>query len=109
MSLMVYIILNFTNVDLIIARNNINRYLETGQIDMEYLKGLSYDAISEMERLIYSDLKSSNTTEIKEQDIRDEVLVYFGEKKPELEDQKHWQSLNISRYRALRIIDKYVE
>ena len=109
MSLMVYIILNFTNVDLIIARNNINRYLETGQIDMEYLKGLSYDAISEMERLIYSDLKSSNTTEIKEQDIRDEVLVYFGEKKPELEDQKHWQSLNISRYRASRIIDKYVE
>ncbi|TET51855.1 MAG: DUF4173 domain-containing protein [Actinomycetota bacterium] len=109
MSLMVYIVLNFTNVDLVIARNNINRYLETGQIDMEYLKGLSYDAIPEMERLMYFDLENSKITEIKEQDTRDEILVYFGEKKLELQDQKHWQSFNISRYRASRIIDKYVE
>ncbi|GAI55613.1 unnamed protein product, partial [marine sediment metagenome] len=28
-------------------KNNINRYFETGQIDMVYLKGLSYDAIPE--------------------------------------------------------------
>jgi len=109
MSLMVYIVLNFTNVDLVIARNNINRYLETGQIDMEYLKGLSYDAIPEMERLMYFDLENSKITEIKEQDTRDEILVYFGEKKLELQDQKHWQSFNISRYRASRIIDKYIE
>ncbi|MBC8390006.1 MAG: DUF4173 domain-containing protein [Actinobacteria bacterium] len=109
MSLMIYIVLNFINVDLIIARNNIDRYLETGQIDMDYLKGLSYDAIPEMERLIYSGSKNSNTTGIIEQDIKSEVIVFLGEKKLELEDQKHWQSLNISRYRASQIIDKYIE
>ena len=60
MTLMVYIVLNFSNVDLIIARNNIDRYIETGQIDMEYLKGLSFDATCEMQRLIDIDLKSES-------------------------------------------------
>ena len=76
---------------------------------MEYLKGLSYDAVPEMERLIYSDLKNPDTVETKEQAVRDEVRAFFIEKKLELENQKHWQSFNISRYRASKVVDKYVE
>ena len=109
MTLMVYIILNFTNVDLIIARNNIDRYVETGQIDMEYLKGLSYDVIPEMQRLINIDLKSESTSAVRQQDIKDEVLLFFNDKKLELDNQEHWQSLNISRYRASRIVNKYIK
>jgi hypothetical protein len=109
MTLIVYIVLNFSNVDLIIARNNIDRYIETGQIDLEYLKGLSYDAIPEMERLIDIDLKSENTSETSRLDIKDEVMVFFNDKKLELDTQKHWQSLNISRYRASSIISKYLK
>ena len=40
--------MNFANVDAIIAKNNIHRYFETGNIDLAYLKGLSYDAIPEI-------------------------------------------------------------
>ena len=57
-SLAIYIILNFANVDVIIAKNNINRYFESGQIDVVYLKGLSYDAAPEMQRLFVT-VKSS--------------------------------------------------
>ena len=109
MTLMVYIVLNFSNVDLIIARNNIDRYIETGQIDMEYLKGLSFDATSEMQRLIDIDVKSESTSGVRQQDIKDEVLVFFNDKKLELDAQKHWQSFNISRYRASRIVYKYIK
>ncbi len=108
MTLMVYMVLNFSNVDRVIARNNIDRYIETGQIDVEYLKGLSYDAIGEMQRLVDIDLKSKSPG-IRPQDIKDEILVFFKDKKLELETQEHWQSFNISRYKASRVIDKYVE
>ena len=98
--------MNFANVDVIIAKNNINRYFETGQIDMVYLKNLSYDAIPEMQRLLIS-VKSSSDPE--EKQIAGEILEYFNERKLDLEDQKSWQSFNISKYKAEKIIDKYIE
>jgi hypothetical protein len=108
-ALIVYIVLNFSNVDQIIARNNIDRYIETGQIDIEYLKGLSYDAIPEMQKLVDIDLKNENISGVKHQDIKDEIRVFFNDKKLELDSQKHWQSFNISRYRASRIINNILK
>jgi len=105
-SLAIYIIMNFANVDVIIAKSNINRYFETGQIDMVYLKGLSYDAVPEMQRLLIS-VKNSSDSE--EKQIAGEIIEYFNERKLDLEDQKSWQSFNISRYKAEKIIDKYME
>jgi hypothetical protein len=104
-SLAVYIIMNFANVDVIIAKNNINRYNETKQIDMVYLKGLSYDAVPEMQNLLASVKDSSDKGE---RQIAEDIIEYFEDKKIELEDQKNWQSFNISRYKAEKIIDKYV-
>ena len=105
-SLAIYIIMNFANVDIIIAKNNISRYFETGQIDMVYLKGLSYDATSEMQRLLIS-VKSSSDSE--EKQIAEEIIEYFNERKLDLEYQKSWQSFNISKCKAEKIIDKYIE
>ncbi len=105
-SLAVYVIMNFANVDVIIAKNNINRYYETGQIDMSYLKGLSYDAAPEMQKLLASVKDSSDPGE---KQIAEDIIEYFNEKKIELGDQKSWQSFNISRYKAEEIIDKYIE
>jgi hypothetical protein len=96
-ALAVYIALNFANVDVIIARNNITRYHSTGQIDMEYLKGLSYDAVPYTAELAG------------DEDVGDEVTVYLKDKSRELEDQRDWQSLNLSRAGASRIIGKYVK
>ena len=98
--------MNFANVDVIIAKNNINRYFETGQIDMVYLKNLSYDAIPEMQRLLIS-VKSSSDSE--EKQIAGDIIEYFNERKLDLESQKSWQSFNISKYKAEKIIDKYTE
>jgi len=105
-SLAIYIIMNFANVDVIIAENNINRYFESGQIDTNYLKTLSYDAVPVMERLLTSDKYSSESEETR---ITGEVMEYYEQEKSELEDQKDWQSFNISRYRAEKLIDKYIE
>jgi hypothetical protein len=102
-SLAIYIILNFTNVDIIIAKNNINRYFESGQIDMVYLKSLSYDAAPEIQKLFMT-VKSS--PDPKETQMAQEISVYFKERKSDLENQKSWQSFNISKYRAEQIIDK---
>jgi hypothetical protein len=104
-SLTIYIIMNFANVDVIIAENNINRYFESGQIDMNYLKGLSYDAVPVMQRLLTS---GSYKSESEKRRISGEILEHFEQKKSELEDQKSWQSFNISRYRAEKVIDRYI-
>ena len=98
--------MNFANVDVIIAKNNINRYFETGQIDMVYLKNLSYDAIPEMQRLLIS---VENSPDPEEKKIAGEILENFNERKLDLENQKSWQSFNISKYKAEKIIDKYIE
>ena len=98
--------MNFANVDIIIAKNNINRYFETGQIDMAYLKGLSYDATPEIQRLFMS---VKDSLDLKEKQMTQELSGYFKERKSELKNQKSWQSYNISKYKAEQIIDKYIE
>jgi hypothetical protein len=96
-ALAVYIALNFASVDVIITRNNIDRYKESGEIDMEYLKGLSYDAVPQMTRLVG------------DKELGDEVLTYYKDQKQKLEDQDHWQSLNFSRIRAAKTIEAYIK
>jgi len=105
-SLAIYIIMNFANVDKIIANNNINRYFETGQIDMVYLKGLSYDAVPEMEEFFIS-VKDSQDS--KDKQIANEIPDYFMGRQLDLKNQKSWQSYNISRNKAENIIFKYFQ
>ena len=97
-SLIIYIILNFANVDVIIAKNNISRYYSTGEIDIYYLPELSYDAIPEMTKLLDSDDK----------EIVNAVNDYFEREKEILEGQGQWQSYNFSKIKALKVLDKYI-
>jgi len=105
-SLAIYIIMNFANVDIIIAKNNINRYFETGQIDMVYLKGLSYDAVPEIQKLFIS---IKDLPDLKEKQMTEEITEYFKESKSDLKNQKSWQSYNVSKNKAEKIIDKSTE
>jgi hypothetical protein len=105
-SLAIYLILNFTNVDVIIAKNNINRYFVSGQIDVVYLKGLSYDAVPEMQNLFFT---VKNSPDLKEKQMALELSGYFKERKSDLEKQQSWQSFNISKFRAQQIMDKIPE
>src|SRR5665811_936132 len=105
-SLAIYIIMNFANVDKIIANNNINRYFKTGQIDMVYLKGLSYDAVPKIEEFFIS-VKDSQDS--KDKQIANEIPEYFMGRQLDLKNQKSWQSYNISRNKAENIIFKYFQ
>jgi hypothetical protein len=98
--------MNFANVDIIIAKNNINRYFETGQIDMVYLKGLSHDAVPEIQKLFIS---IKDLPDLKEKQMTEEITEYFKESKSDLKNQKSWQSYNVSKNKAEKIIDKSTE
>lgn len=100
-SLAIYIIMNFANVDVIIAKNNVSRYFETGKIDIAYLNDLSYDAVPEMAKLYNYTVKSSYFQDMK---LAESISVNFNERKSELNGLKDWQSFNISRNKAEKII-----
>jgi len=103
-SVAIYIILNFANVDVIIAKNNISRYFESGQIDTAYLKSLSYDAAPEIQKFFIT-IKTS--ADPKEKQMAQELSDYLKGLKPDLEKQNSWQGFNISKYKALQITDTY--
>jgi len=98
-SLILFVSLNFANVDVIIARNNINRYHSTGEIDTYYLESLSYDAIPIIGELLDG----------QDEDIAAQIRNYFERKKKILEEQNSWQGINLSKIKAQRIINKYID
>ena len=75
-------------------------------MDIAYLRGLSYDDAPEIQKL-YISIKSS--PDLKEKQIAEEILGYFKESKLNLKNQKNWQNYNISKYKAEKIIDKYIK
>ncbi len=105
--LTVYIALNFLNIDVLIAKNNIKRYFDSGKIDVSYLKELSYDALPQIYNF-YINLK--NSEKLKEIKIADKLKEYFYEEKIKLnlENYKNWQSFNLSKYKATVILGNVV-
>lgn len=91
-SLTAYLALNFANIDVFIAQKNIDRYLETGKLDTSYLRHLSYDSIPVLVGL----LNEENTP----QDLKQ----YFEEQRLKLSQPQDWQSFNISRYEAEKVL-----
>jgi hypothetical protein len=90
-SLAAYTLLNYINVDGIIVRNNIDRYNKGNPIDILYLTNLSYDVVPEL-----ADFAKSTSDQMLAVQL-EKGLTY---KKQALEKENHWQSFNISRYRA---------
>ena len=90
-----YILLNYINVDKIIAEKNIDIYYKTQKIDVQYLKNLSYDAIPEISKL----KDDSNAS------IAKEINSYLDDLNKELSVGYSWYEFNYSRYRARKILD----
>jgi len=93
--LSMYILLNYINVDKIIAEKNIDIYYKTQKIDVQYLKNLSYDAIPEISKL----KDDSNAS------IAKEINSYLNDLNKELSVGYSWYEFNYSRYRARKILD----
>ena len=92
---MAFMIINFANIDVLIAKNNIGRYLETGKLDTQYLRNLSYDTIPQLVNLL-EDNKVS--TDIKK------VLV---EQQGAISRNNSWQSYNLSKQEAKKVLSQY--
>ena len=96
-ALLTYTTLNYINVDAIITRKNIDRYLTTGQVDLDYLQELSYDAVPELTRLS----KPGD-----EDTIAQKMAVFLSDKEKELHSDSPWQSYNFSKATAKRILSQ---
>ncbi len=87
-----YLILNYVNIDVMIAKNNMSRYQETGRIDVEYLTSLSYDAVPYIMQL----LPDKSLTAALESGL--------DPKREELGEEAAWQSFNWSKHKAKQML-----
>ncbi len=101
--ILMYVVVNFTNVDYIIAKNNVKRYLEQTdekqkEIDFTYLKyNTSTDAIPELVELL------NNT---KDENLKRKVNNYLYDEYSDLKEKRNIQEFNISKQRATKVLEK---
>jgi len=91
-----FTIINYINVDALIAKNNLLRYYNTNVIDMNYFWSLSSDAAEEL--IILAGDKNA--------DVAAEADKQLNTRKERLMQKKDWQSFNLSDYRARRLMEK---
>lgn len=96
-----YVIINFVNFDKIIAKENINRYIEKGKLDFSYLmQDTGTDAIPEIKKL-YLNKDNLESKDGDTQALNRKINNYLYDMKKDLEEEKDtWQSFNISRKNA---------
>jgi len=94
-SIMAYMIINFANIDVLIAKNNVNRYLETGKLDNHYLRNLSYDSIPELVKLLDNEKVSTD------------IKKYLVEQQRVISKKQPWQSFNLSQHKAKQVLAQY--
>lgn len=93
-------VMNFLNPDAFIARRNIERFAATGKLDTYYLSRLSDDAIPDTIKILNisnEDLKKSFAREI-----------YWHAQNSDSPYFSKWQSLNLSRMRADKILNSKI-
>ena len=97
--IIVYIGMNFINFDAIIANRNIERYIETGKIDLEYLEEeTGTDAIPELIQIL--DIENVD------EQTKSETIRYINEVYENLSIEKmDFRDLNISKLLARKIIE----
>ena len=92
--IIMYIVVNYINIDNMIAKKNIDRYFEdnseTYELDMNYLQTLSIDGAKQIKRL-------KDTTD---ENIMNQVEYYLNHVKSETENIT-WQSFNINKIIAM--------
>ena len=91
--------MNLLNPDLFIARQNIERFRTTKKIDVSYLSSLSDDAIPEVVK----------TLDMLDWDMKSSLGYELYWRTQQGSDFTGWQSFNISRTEAKRVLDSEEE
>lgn len=94
-SIVAYLIINFANIDVLITKNNIDRYLETGKLDTHYLRNLSYDTIPQLVNLL------------DDEKVSIDIKKYLAEKHEVISKKQSWQSFNFSQHKAKQVLSQY--
>jgi len=92
-----YVVLNYINMDRIIAEINIQRYHQTRQIDLAYLASLSYDSVPALVKLRRDPFGDKEVEKQVKQILKNKYQLYKSE--------KDWQSFSYSRYRAGQLLE----
>lgn len=95
-AIIAYLAINYFNADVFIVKNNIRRYEANigGQVDTYYFRDLSYDAVPYMVKLL-DDKNIEVSSSIKDQ---------LESRKNSLANDNDWQSFNLSKYKAKKVL-----
>lgn len=93
----IYVIINFINVDYLIAYRNLNRYYEKNDIDISYLENDYTDNIDIL-------LKLYNSTT--DEQLKLELKEYF---KSLDRDINGFQEFNLSKYNAQKKLEQFID
>ncbi|SFG45141.1 DUF4153 domain-containing protein [Sporolactobacillus nakayamae] len=92
-----FVLVNYFNSDVLITKWNMARYEQTGKIDVGYLSSLSDGAIPQLTGLLQAE----------DEAVRAKTENYLFERKKELNDERSWQSFNLSRLHAKKVLANF--
>lgn len=97
--LTIYVLMNLSNLDNIIAKRNVDRYLQTGKIDMYYLEQeIGTDAVNQILRILEYD----NT-----EDVKKEAENYLNRLYIQLNSNNmDFREFNLSKFLSKSLIEK---
>ena len=106
----IYSVVNFSNIDYIIAKSNVDRYIETGKIDDDYLKRIdNTDIIEQLLRLQETKFEYTNN-DIYENSSKNQLTNlnnYLGKKRDELDEKHTLPEFNLSRCLTKQIMKSF--
>ena len=90
-----YTVINYINIDGVVARKNIERYYETGKVDAYYLTTLSNEAVPYL-----IELRDNSDSEIK-------IIINdnLQHRKEILNNQNSWTEFNFSKNRIRKLLN----
>ncbi|QGQ95337.1 DUF4173 domain-containing protein [Paenibacillus psychroresistens] len=93
-TLVACLLINYINIDLIIAKNNLQRYTLSGKIDLSYFNELSYDVVPYLIR--------HNEKELNKPDGLNKLLLNM--KNRLAGKQTDWKGFNLAEHRAMEAL-----
>lgn len=92
-ALLLYVGLNFINIDKIIAEKNVAVYHQNNRLDVDYLTGLSFEATPAV-------LGVLDRLEVRKGFLEENLRAKYHH----LQETKDWRSFNLSRRNAIRLL-----
>ena len=94
-AIIAFTVVNYINVDTMIVKKNMERFYSSNVIDMAHMRTLSNDIAGDIKKL----------SEDKDPTIATAAKEILDQREKRLSEKTHWQSFNLSDYRARKLLD----